>query len=195
MTAIDLQRHVLPSPLLQTHVTPSLAASCYSLCLAIGLEGNGMLSTHTPQGHRLRLGRSSQQGQIYLITTVLQNRRPLFTDHSLARLLIHELRAAHEHNWAASLAWVVMPDHLHWLLQLEQHSLPEVVRRIKNNSARHINRQIGLDGSIWQKGYHDRTIRHEDDLIAIARYVVANPLRAGLVSRIGDYPLWDAVWL
>jgi len=30
---------------------------------------------------------------------------------------------------------------------------------------------------------------------ATARYIVANPLRAGLVERLGDYPLWDAVWL
>jgi hypothetical protein len=29
----------------------------------------------------------------------------------------------------------------------------------------------------------------------MARYVVANPLRAGLVKRLGDYPLWDAIWL
>jgi len=29
----------------------------------------------------------------------------------------------------------------------------------------------------------------------MARYIVANPLRAGLVERIGDYPLWDATWL
>ena len=30
---------------------------------------------------------------------------------------------------------------------------------------------------------------------AAARYIVANPLRAGLVKQIGDYPLWDAIWL
>ncbi|MFV3290267.1 transposase, partial [Pseudomonas sp. NY11955] len=29
----------------------------------------------------------------------------------------------------------------------------------------------------------------------VARYIVANPIRAGLVSRVGDYPHWDAVWL
>ncbi|MFM2004374.1 MAG: hypothetical protein RLZZ09_29 [Pseudomonadota bacterium] len=29
----------------------------------------------------------------------------------------------------------------------------------------------------------------------IARYNVVNPLRAGLVDRIGDYPHWDAAWL
>jgi putative transposase len=48
---------------------------------------------------------------------------------------------------------------------------------------------------LWQKGYHDRAIRREEDLLAVARYIVANPLRAGLVKRVGDYPLWDAVWL
>jgi hypothetical protein len=29
----------------------------------------------------------------------------------------------------------------------------------------------------------------------LARYIVANPLRAGLVEHLGDYPHWDAVWL
>ncbi len=32
-------------------------------------------------------------------------------------------------------------------------------------------------------------------MIDVARYIIANPLRAGLVGRVGDYPLWDAVWL
>ena len=32
-------------------------------------------------------------------------------------------------------------------------------------------------------------------LIDVARYVIANPKRAGLVERVGDYPYWDAIWL
>ena len=35
----------------------------------------------------------------------------------------------------------------------------------------------------------------EDDLFAVARYIVANPVRAGLVERIGDYPFWDSAFL
>jgi len=38
-------------------------------------------------------------------------------------------------------------------------------------------------------------MRKEEDLQALARYIVANPLRAGLVKRVGDYPHWDAMWL
>lgn len=56
-------------------------------------------------------------------------------------------------------------------------------------SARAIGRQL------WQANYHDHAMRNEEDLPSLARYIVANPLRAGLVARIGDYPLWDAVWL
>ena len=69
------------------------------------------------------------------------------------------------------------------------------MQRIKGRSAISINRVFGNQGQLWQKGFHDRAIRKEEDLQAIARYVVANPLRAGLVNKIGDYPLWDAIWL
>lgn len=44
-------------------------------------------------------------------------------------------------------------------------------------------------------GIHDRGLRGEESLIEVARYIVANPLRAGLTDRIGDYPYWDSVWL
>lgn len=55
---------------------------------------------------------------------------------------------------------------------------------------------IGSEGrKIWQAGFHDHAVRREEDLAGIARYIVANPLRAGLVDAIGDYPLWDALWL
>ena len=69
------------------------------------------------------------------------------------------------------------------------------MQRIKGRSAISINRVLGNQGQLWQKGFHDRAIRKEEDLQAIARYVVANPLRACLVDKIGDYPLWDAIWL
>jgi len=38
-------------------------------------------------------------------------------------------------------------------------------------------------------------LRNDEDLLDVARYVVANPVRAGLVPRVGDYPFWNAVWL
>jgi REP element-mobilizing transposase RayT len=94
------------------------------------------------------------------------------------------------------MAWVLMPDHVHWMLQLgESMGLGEAVNRLKSASARRLNRRMGQQGTIWARAFHDRALRREDDLKVMARYLVANPVRAGLVERVGDYPFWDAVWL
>ena len=146
-------------------------------------------------GHHLRSGRFSQSGQIYLLTAVTQGRNPLFADWRVGRLLVAQFRQAQLEQRADSLAWVVMPDHFHWLVELQDSTLAQLVLATKSRSARAINAYFGRSGQLWQKGFHDRAMRREEDLVAAARYIVANPLRAGLVRRLGDYPLWDAVWL
>ena len=69
------------------------------------------------------------------------------------------------------------------------------MRRLKGRSARGINTQLGRTGTVWQTGFHDHALRNNENMQDIARYVIANPLRAGLVRQIGDYALWDAAWL
>lgn len=89
-----------------------------------------------------------------------------------------------------------MPDHLHWLVQLKSgKSISRIVNDAKAHSARRLNQLLAQRGRIWQKGFHDHAMRTDEDVIATARYIVANPLRAGLVKRMGDYPFWDAVWV
>ena len=144
----------------------------------------------------LRRGRYSLHHQVYCITTVTLDRYPLFTDITAARLLVRELRRLHEEEDVISLAWVVMPDHLHWLLQLnERWPLFNAVKTLKARSALAINRQLCQRGSLWQRAYYDRAARKDEDVRKIARYIVANPLRAGLVRDIGDYPHWDCIWM
>jgi REP element-mobilizing transposase RayT len=148
-----------------------------------------------PHANRLRAGRYSQSGQIYLLTAVTRNREPLFTDCRTGRFLVRQFQQAHTDDLADSLAWVVMPDHFHWLVELKNSTLPALMLAIKSHSARAINAHLGRTGSLWQKGFHDRAIRYDEDLLAAARYIIANPIRAGVVSRVHDYPLWDAKWL
>ena len=144
----------------------------------------------------LRKGRCSIPGQIYLVTTVSAGRRALFADFATARCVIAEMRRADELGSIGSLAWVLMPDHLHWLFQLGDHgSLENVMQGFKGRTARAINRGDGRRREIWQRGFHDHALRAEEDVRDVAHYLAANPLRAGLVKRLGDYPHWDAVWL
>ena len=141
-------------------------------------------------GRDLRTDRHSAGGQIYHVTTTTRNRQSIFVDFYSARLLIRTLRYAHQQEWVESLSFVVMPDHLHWLFVLgNQKSLAEVVASVKNYSS------MQNPGLKWQAGFHDRAIRKEEDLLAIARYIVANPLRANLVTSIREYPHWDAKWV
>lgn len=144
---------------------------------------------------QLRLGRFSESGRIYLLTVVVDQRQPFFVDWQLGRLVVRELRQAQEEGWGDFLTWVVMPDHMHCLVQLRDKTLAELMCRIKSRSSLAVNQALGRRGRMWQKGYHDRAVRREDDVKALARYVVANPIRAGLVTRVHDYPLWDACWL
>lgn len=146
-----------------------------------------------PHGRDLRHGRRSEPGRIYLLTAVTHRRAAVFADFRCGRAVVQALRAQHERGRVRSLAFVVMPDQPHWLVELRQ---PLLVAQVKGCSAYVINRlRPGAGRRLWQRGFHDHALRREEDLRAAARYVVANPLRAGLVAWIGDYPLWDAVWL
>jgi len=143
-----------------------------------------------PHARDLRKGRFSEAGRIYLVTAVTRDRRPVFQDFAAARAVVDAMKWEFVRGRAETLAFVLMPDHLHWLLALgEGVSLSLVVRAVKSVSAHR------LGWPIWQNGFHDHALRAEEDVVAVARYIVANPVRAGLVKRVGDYSHWDAVWL
>ena len=69
------------------------------------------------------------------------------------------------------------------------------MQRVKSRSAIAVNRATLGESALWQRGYHDHALRKDEDIKDVARYIVANPVRAGLVARVGDYSLWDTVWL
>jgi len=141
-------------------------------------------------------GRVSLAYHAYHVTICTHNRALLFADFTDGRLVVAEMRKLHEEGIVNSLAWVIMPDHLHWLFQLgEKMTLSEAMKHFKARSAQALNRHHGQHGVIWQKGYYDHALRCEEDIQAVARYIVANPLRAGLVKKMGEYPLWDAIWI
>ena len=142
----------------------------------------------------LRKGRVSIQNHIYHITAVTLERKPLFNDFYLARSLIHAFKR--QSNQANTLAFVVMPDHFHWLIQLETESadISQLVLSVKTITARYYATKWGSK-KIWQRGFYDHAIRKEEDIVSVARYIVANPLRAGISSSVRAYSHWDAIWL
>jgi putative transposase len=147
-----------------------------------------------PNTKALRKGRYSERGRIYLVTIVCIDRARIFERMQCARIVVNTMKKMQKN--AQTLCFVVMPDHIHWLMQLERDStLSSIVQQLKSCVTKQIRRQNLYRRSVWRRGFHDRAIRKEADLRDVARYIVLNPLRAGLVEKIGDYPHWDAMWL
>src|SRR3546814_7233600 len=131
-------------------------------------------------GHQaLRRGRWSEAGQIYLVTFATSNRRRHFGDWFIAS------DAARLVVWSSAwldnrlLAWTLMPDHWHGLIELgDDATLADCVRWLKGRSARALRQKYPALGRVWAPGYHDHAIRREEALLPAARYLVMNPLRA-----------------
>ena len=149
------------------------------------------------KGHStLRRGRVSLPQHVYNVTVVTNNRVPVFQAFNVARKVATCFHQQTLLGDATMLAWVLMPDHAHWLIQLgARDALPQVISRLKAASARSANQMLGMQGQLWQRSYHDHALRHDEDLKTAARYIIANPVRAGLVEHVGQYPFWNAIWL
>jgi putative transposase len=101
----------------------------------------------------------------------------------------HFLRCAVDQRFEA-IAYCAMPDHFHALVEgvKPDSDFREMVRRWKQGTGYQWKRS-GHSNALWQEGYFDRILRERDRSEAVVRYIIANPLRAGLVSDIHEYPL------
>ena len=155
-------------------------------------------SAQAPRSSALRKGRTSIGGQVYHVTARCMPGTSPLIDFASGSAASQAFTLAASRSNVVLLAWVLMPDHAHWLVEAGANAnLSKAVAALKRVSASAVNRANGNGRgvSLWQNGFHDRAIRSDEDLLAVARYVVANPLRAKLVDRIGDYPFWNSVWL
>jgi len=144
--------------------------------------------------HRLRVGRFNEVNRPYLLTVACHDRRHVFDSLPAGRCFARAIGAMDDD--AKTWCWVAMPDHVHWLMAPEGSlDLSRCVQKAKAMTTRGL-RDAGLcTGPVWQRGFHDRAVRRDEDLRTMARYVIANPVRAGLVDSVREWPYWDAAWI
>ncbi|WP_329891189.1 transposase [Stenotrophomonas sp. SMYL11] len=92
---------------------------------------------------QLLAGRRSIVGNVYTITMVCRNHHRVFDCPANADLAMQLLGSMDREGLTASLAWIIMPDHIHWLAHLRSHSLGYCVQRFKARSSFLINRRRG----------------------------------------------------
>jgi len=79
------------------------------------------------------------------------------------------------------LAWCVMPNHVHALVELQpEHTLAGILHSWKSYTASEANRWLGRRGAFWQREYQDRFVRNEEHLQQAMEYIEQNPVKTGL---------------
>jgi len=144
--------------------------------------------------HRLRLGRHSIIGQVYVLTTTTHQRSRLLESEAAAACVIDQFHYIEQRGLVRSHAWVAMPDHDHWVFELSAADLPDIARRTKSSSALALNRLAGHRSTVWQPGCFDHAVRTEESLARQALYILGNPVRAGLAGQIDEYPYAWSAW-
>jgi REP element-mobilizing transposase RayT len=78
-----------------------------------------------------------------------------------------------------------MPNHIHLVFDLlsKERIVGDIMKSIKQFSARRINKIRKQDGAFWQAESYDRLIRDEVELYFIIKYVLMNPVNAGLTDN------------
>lgn len=144
-------------------------------------------------------------GVIHYVTRNVRDRQPAFRRDEYARLCLDEARFECDRHPARLLAYVVMPDHLHFLLYLEDGRLTRFLARFKpavtkkmdtlalelNHQRRHECLKNKGSRELWQDGKHSVHLWSRRLVLQKARYIHDNPVRAGLVSSPAEYP-WSS---
>lgn len=91
----------------------------------------------------------------------------------------------------------VMSNHVHVIFKPLQKgdfpfSISEIIKGTKTHTAREANKIMGRSGQFWAREYYDHFIRTEEQLRFYIRYILDNPVKAGLVKKFDD---WDFTWI
>jgi len=123
----------------------------------------------------------------YFLTVCVFPRRPAFTSEDRANEIVGELlRTAFDYAFAV-IAYCVMPDHAHALVEglTDDSDFRKFVAMFRQRSGFRFRQRTGE--SLWQDGYYERVLRADEAILPIAAYTMANPVRAGLCDRIDQY--------
>jgi REP element-mobilizing transposase RayT len=132
--------------------------------------------------------------QMFSITICTKDRRPLFTNHQWSKDVLETLRTGNFGQETECFAYCLMPDHLHLAIASKGENLIILLNQWKSYTA-NLLRKKGLEGGCWQRSFYDHALRKEEDIQAVAEYIVQNPARSGLVKEWKEYPFSWHKWM
>jgi REP element-mobilizing transposase RayT len=115
-------------------------------------------------------------------------------DPRMASLVVSTLRQGEtEKNWYRMAAFVVMPNHVHVLMEPVTQAC-RITQWIKGTTARYANQLLGRGGGpFWQHESFDHWVRNRGEHQRITRYIELNPVAARLAGRVEEWP-WSSAY-
>jgi len=119
----------------------------------------------------------------------------------LAEIVARSLQHFHETRYD-SIAFVVMPSHIHWLFRPladwsatvppDKSPREVILHSVLSYSAHECNILLGQTGHFWQSESYDHCVRDEGELERIVEYIEMNPVKAGLCQRPEEWKFSSA---
>ncbi len=135
------------------------------------------------------LKRFHQAESLHFITFSCYHRLPYLADptsKTLTEQILERTRARHQ---ARIYAYVLMPEHLHLLInEPPAILLDQFLKSFKQETSRRLK---GTRKQFWQTRYYDKNIRGPEALSEVIQYIHQNPVARGLVSNPEAYP-WSS---
>ena len=133
-------------------------------------------------------------GALYHITARGNAREPIYRgEHDRNGFLGLLAATCNQYGWVLH-AYCLMTNHYYLLLALQETPAGRLVRGMQHlNScfAQQFNHRHRRVGHLYQGRYHAILVQRERHLIELTRYVVLNPVRAGIVADVAEWP-WSS---
>jgi len=125
-------------------------------------------------------------------TVAIDKRRPVLTRHGRAEIVIAAIRDAEQRHSCATIAYCVMPDHIHVLACVTQEgaNVREFFEHAESLSGHRLAR-TGIPVPVWQRSYFDRHLRRRDSIEEVVAYILDNPVVGELCASRDAWP-WMA---
>ena len=133
-------------------------------------------------------------GALYHLILRGDNREPIFFTESDYRTYLALLRDAIRRYECQVLAYALMTNHLHLMVQTGQvQPVSKLMQSLNTTYTMYVNRTYKRVGHIFQGRYHSILIDKDSYALELTRYIHLNPVRAGLVRTPEEYP-WSSYW-
>lgn len=132
--------------------------------------------------------RLEHPGALWHITSRGNERRAIFRDDADRTAFLSVLAKAVERFAWRLHAYVLMGNHYHLLLETPEPNLSRGMHRVNTLYCQEFNKRHARTGHLLQGRFKAILVEREAHLLELVRYVVLNPVRAGIVSSAGDWP-------